>query len=139
MSGDLRVAAAAVAKRLGLDRTGAPQWRDGILRFQRCDGCGYVRYPEAPRCPECLRPGGSWTVDSGTGTVWSFCVYHHVYDRAFAAVVPYTVILVELDSGPRIVSNLLETTGVHIGQRVVGRVEILDGAPLVFFRPHAGG
>jgi uncharacterized protein len=115
-------------------------WIDGTLRFQHCAECGHVRYPPSPRCPECLAPGGEWRPDAGTGTVWSFCVYHHLYHRAFTGELPYRVALVELDSGPRLISNLVDVDDVRIGMRVTARVvEVRPGFPLVYFGPDPGG
>ena len=34
----------------------------GQISFQRCDACGFVRYPPAASCPSCGQIGGSWTL-----------------------------------------------------------------------------
>jgi uncharacterized OB-fold protein len=39
--------------------------------------------------------------------VLSFYVMHQVYHPAFAAEVPYAVVVVELDEGPRLTTNLV--------------------------------
>jgi uncharacterized OB-fold protein len=111
---------------------------DGALRFQRCDDCGYVRFPVATICPECLSTSFTWARDSGEGTVWSYCVYHRAFDAAFRGAVPYNVALVELDSGPRMISNVLqiERADLRVGLRVVGSAtEVAPGRTLVYFRP----
>jgi uncharacterized OB-fold protein len=110
------------------------------LRFQRCDDCGYLRHPSASRCPECLGADFHWQPDRGHGAIWSFCVYHRAFDPAFAAAVPYNVALVELDSGPRLVSNVLgvEPAGLRIGLRVRAEPrEVAPGRHLVYFVPDA--
>jgi uncharacterized OB-fold protein len=79
----------------------------GELRVQACDDCGYLRWPPGPSCPNCLSAETTWTaVDTG-GTVWSYAVYHRALDPAFKDDVPYTVVLVELDAGPRIYGRYL--------------------------------
>lgn len=91
-------------------RSSAPFWeaaRDERLRLQRCDACAYVRWPPSPTCPECLADGGTWTDLAPRGTVWSYCVYEHCYDEAFREAIPYVVALVQLEDGPRLVSNVL--------------------------------
>jgi hypothetical protein len=111
---------------------------DGGLRLQRCGECGYVRFPVATICPECLSTSFTWEPDSGLGTVWSFCVYHRAFDAAFRPALPYNVALVELDSGPRMISNVLgvDRTALSVGIRVVGSVtEVAPGRSLVYFRP----
>jgi hypothetical protein len=89
-------------------------------------------------CPECLSPSWRWVHDTGLGTVWSFCIYHRAFDPAFTAALPYNVVLVELDSGPRLISNVLgiEREDLHIGLRVIAVAEsIADHRHLVYFRP----
>jgi uncharacterized OB-fold protein len=44
---------------------------------------------------------------SGLGKVFSFVTYHRVYHPAFANDVPYVVALVELDEGPRLLTNIV--------------------------------
>lgn len=108
------------------------------LQFQRCDDCGYVRHPAASRCPECLGHRSHWQPDEGRGTVWSCCVYHRAFDPAFSDAVPYNVALVELDTGPRLISNVLdlEAGELRIGLRVVASPrEVLPGRYLVYFSP----
>jgi uncharacterized OB-fold protein len=52
--------------------------------------------------------------------VYSFVVFHRAYHPAFADEVPYVVGVVELDEGPRLLSNLVEVDPhqVHHGMRV---------------------
>ena len=109
------------------------------VKFQRCTQCSYVRFPEAPLCPECLNDTSEWIEDSGIGTLWSFCVYRRAFDKAFEAALPYNVALIELDSGPRIVSNVLgvEESELHIGLRVIAEPrEIVSGRSLIYFKRH---
>ena len=87
-----------------------PYWdacASGELRLQRCDACGAWWFPPAERCPECLGTRWTWTPASGRGRVYSFVVYHRAYHAAFAPDLPYVVALVELEEGPRVISNLV--------------------------------
>jgi uncharacterized OB-fold protein len=114
----------------------------GGLRFQKCDDCGYVRFPVATICPECLSTSFTWASDTGVGTIWSYCIYHRAFDAAFRGAVPYNVALVELDSGPRMISNILqiERADLRVGLRVVGSPkEVAPGRTLVYFRPLGSG
>jgi hypothetical protein len=91
----------------------------GWLTAQRCPACAQLRWPPAPICPECLAPGGEWARLSGLGTVWSVAVYHRAFHPGFAAELPYAVLLVELDEGPKLISNLVgDPRAARIGQRV---------------------
>jgi hypothetical protein len=88
-----------------------PFWdaaKQGRLVFQRCDDCGYVRWPAAGVCPECLSRAATWTEADGTGLLWSFVVYHRAYAPSLKLQVPYPVGLVELDCGVRLLTRLVD-------------------------------
>lgn len=120
-----------------------PFWRaarEGRLVFQRCASCGYLRWPPAPLCPECLEPGGDWTEVDGRGSIWSFCVYEHVYHQAFRDEAPYNVALVELDAGPRLITNIVGISNeqIRVGLRVVPLFDAVSAeVTLVRFRPES--
>lgn len=108
----------------------------GELVLQRCAACGYLRYPPAPLCPECLSPRTEWVTDPGIGVIWSYCVYHRAFGSEFAGLVPYAVALVQLDSGPMLVTNVVDLppSRVRIGQRGVAAPRPLPGGgSLVYF------
>jgi len=48
-----------------------------------------------------------WQEVSGHGKVFSFVVFHRVYHPGFTGEVPYVVALIELDEGPRLLSNVV--------------------------------
>jgi uncharacterized OB-fold protein len=58
-----------------------------------------------------------WQPVSGRGTVFSYNVMHQVYHPGFAAEVPYAVVIVKLDEGPKITSNLV---GCRLDQIAIG-------------------
>lgn len=94
----------------------------GELHLQRCDHCGYVRHPPAGVCPECLSTEAKWITDTGECSVWSYSVYHHAYASAFADLVPYNVVVVQLDSGPEFVTNAVEVESDRLFVGMRGRV-----------------
>ena len=73
----------------------------------KCDACGTVSFPPTVACGACAKTSFTWTEMSGRGTVYSFVVYHRVYHPAFKDKVPYVVAVVELEEGPRIISNIV--------------------------------
>jgi uncharacterized OB-fold protein len=92
-----------------------PYWdglQSGRLRFQRCSACGHAWLPARADCPECWTAQWQWTDASGRGRVVSWVVYHHAYHPEFKDRVPYNVTLVELDEGPRLITNV-----VNLGNR----------------------
>jgi hypothetical protein len=54
------------------------------------------------------------------GTVYSFTIVHHPPNPELADLVPYVVALIELDEGPRLVSNVVgvDPERVTVNQRV---------------------
>ncbi len=101
----------------------APYWEGlegGTLLLQCCDACGTVRHPPRPRCGHCASAAFSWTAATGLGTVYSFTIVRHPPNALLGASVPYVVALIQLDEGPRLVSNVVgvDPDLVAIGQRV---------------------
>ena len=58
------------------------------LDMQQCDGCGHVRFPINHVCPRCLSDRYHWQTLSGRGTVFSYIVFHQLYNKAFAQDIP---------------------------------------------------
>ena len=77
------------------------------LRFQRCGDCGHVRWPASIVCPQCYSSDTEWIVASGKGKVYTFAIFHQVYHPAFADDVPYLTASVELEEGPRLLTNIV--------------------------------
>jgi uncharacterized OB-fold protein len=81
--------------------------RDRKLLMPRCDACGKYWFPPSLLCPHCNATKWTWTSTSGRGRIFSYVVYHRVYHPGFADEVPYAVAVIELDEGPRMVSNVI--------------------------------
>ncbi|HUI27753.1 MAG TPA: OB-fold domain-containing protein, partial [Candidatus Kryptonia bacterium] len=79
--------------------------RNRELRLQRCRGCGTVRHPPRPMCPQCTSTEYEWMRASGRGTIYSFTIVHGPTLPVFQARAPYNVVVVQLDEGPYLVSN----------------------------------
>ena len=87
-----------------------PFWkatRDKRLTYQVCDDCGAVNFYPRRHCISCL--GNSLTVRdaSGRGKVYSFSVIRQSYHPFFRNVVPYAVAWIDLEEGPRLLSNVV--------------------------------
>jgi uncharacterized protein len=81
--------------------------RDRKLLMPRCDACGKYWFPPSLLCPHCNATNWTWTSTSGRGRIFSYVVYHRIYHPGFADEVPYAVAVIELDEGPRMVSNVI--------------------------------
>jgi len=116
-----------------------PHWegcREGVLRVQRCRDCGtYVFIPQ-PCCTSCLGEDLEWVESSGRGTLYSYTVVHRPQQPSFDA--PYTVVIVELEEGWHMLSNLVdcEADEVEVGMplEVIFR-EMSEEISLPLFRP----
>lgn len=85
-----------------------------------CTGCGKPHFYPRLLCPHCGDERLEWRAASGCGTLHTF-VINHKAAKGFEA--PYVIAVVELDEGPRLLTNLVmaETPtpdNVVIGQRV---------------------
>jgi uncharacterized OB-fold protein len=108
------------------------------LRMQHCDGCGKTWYPPSPLCPNCWSREFTWTRLSGRGQVSSWVVFHQSYFRGYDGEIPYNVAEVELEEGPRLLTNLV---GVKHEQIRVGMAvevvfdDVTDEITLAKFQP----
>lgn len=108
------------------------------LELQRCGGCGRFRYPSAPFCPNCLSPEAEWQPISGKAAVYSFIIVHQRYDPSFADDLPYNVAIVELDEGPRLVTNIVgcRNEDIRVGMPLTITYEdVTEEFTLPKFRP----
>jgi len=75
------------------------------LEVPACTDCGHLFLPPGPCCPVCWSMQLTVRPVSGRGRVFSFAVYRRTYHPGMPA--PYVVALVELDEGPRLISNIV--------------------------------
>lgn len=97
----------------------------GRLMYQRCEACGHAWLPARSECPRCLKAETEWVEASGEATLVSWVVYHRAFNEAFKNRVPYTVAVVQLKEGPRMISNVVGTNpaALAIDQRLKLRIE----------------
>ncbi len=87
-----------------------PYWAsvtDGAMQAQKCKSCSAMRYPPSACCPKCLGVETEWVTLSGKGTVLSWTTFHRQYLPAYPA--PSTIVAVQLEEGPMMISNIDET------------------------------
>jgi hypothetical protein len=122
------------------DADSAPYWaaaHDGRLVVQRCERCGAHQLYPRDRCLACRGPV-AWVEASGRGTVYSFTVIRQNYARPFRDWIPYVVALVDLEEGPRLMTNIVGSApeDVHVGQAVRATFEaVSDDAGIALFTP----
>ena len=121
----------------------APFWdatSEGRLLLKRCLDCGSVIWYPRAICPDCASLRTEWFQASGRGHVYSYTVNHRT-EGAYSGAAPLVLAYVELDEGPRVMTNIVdaEAGGLAIGLPV----EVVfhgtgEGSALPRFRPVAG-
>lgn len=78
------------------------------LRLRRCNACREWCHVPRVTCPNCASTDWAWERVKGTGRVFTWTVVHRAMHPAFTDDVPYAVVVVELDEGPRLVSGIVD-------------------------------
>jgi uncharacterized OB-fold protein len=120
-----------------LDRPFWEACRRHELLLQRSRATGRYYWP-AVCDPETGREGMEWVRASGRGVVHTFSIIHEAFRRELAERVPYNVVVVELEEGPFVHSNVVEcpNEAIHIGMPVeVVFDDVTDEVTLPRFRP----
>lgn len=115
---------------------------EGRFLLPRCsnDSCGLVIWYPRTLCPECGTFGVDWFEASGQGTVYTYTIVHKGRGP-WAEHTPYVTAYVELDEGPRIMTNIVDVdpAAIEVGARVeVTYDDAGDGRKLYRFRPAVG-
>ena len=92
---------------------------EGRLLLRRCESCGESIWYPRPVCPFCHSTTTSWQEASGRGSIYSFSVVRRSGGE-FASAVPYVLAYVELEEGPRMMTNIVDSVieDLVIGQPV---------------------
>jgi uncharacterized OB-fold protein len=118
----------------------------GRLVLPRCDACAHLIWYPRSWCPVCGGDEVTWTELSGQATVYARAVLHKGLGP-WGRAAPFMVAYVELDEGPRILTNIVtdDPGAVRIGDTVhatfVPLPDLPEDAPaqaIVRFRPTRG-
>ena len=99
---------------------------------------GSKRLCRRPPCAQCASAIAQWRTASGLGTVSSWVVVHQPWFPSFAADIPYNVVQVELDEGPRLTTSVVGVNNdpLQIGMRVQVEFDhVSEAIALPRFRP----
>ena len=96
------------------------------LILQRCADCGTVQHRPRALCVSCLSDEIRHFRASGRGIVHSYTVTHQNQAPGFREALPYALAYIELEEGPRLLSNVVgwEPGSLRIGLPV--QVEFVD-------------
>ena len=80
----------------------------GVLLLQYCEAC--QRYQFYPRlyCMQCGSTAVRWVETSGRGVIYSYTIIHQNKAPEFVNDTPYNVAIVQLNEGPRLMSNIVD-------------------------------
>lgn len=113
----------------------------GRLLLQRCTACGHLQHYPRTLCSSCWCDDLTWVDASGRGRVATATVVHMPGHPAWQSETPYVLALVELDEGPRLMTNVVGVApdSVTVGDRVrlapAPGDPSLDGPALLQFTP----
>lgn len=110
------------------------------LWLRHCRACDKAYFYPRDICPECFSRDTDWIQSGGRGTLHTFCIVHRGPTPPFRDRVPYVVAIVELESGARMPTNLVQVDAdpehVKIGMTVAVVFEDLnENISLPMFRP----
>jgi uncharacterized OB-fold protein len=78
--------------------------KNGQLKLQRCTDCSGVYFPPRPFCPSCASRDVEIFDATGKATLYSYVINHRPHP-AFDG--PYSIAVVELEEGPRMMTNIV--------------------------------
>lgn len=100
-----------------------PYWeaaKAGRLLIKKCNGCGEVHHYPRPFCPSCWSEDVEWQEVSGNGTLYTYSIVFRNDLPPFDQWGAYVPAIVELDEGPRLMTNIIDapTDSLRVGMRV---------------------
>ncbi len=93
------------------DEETEPFWsgvNEDVLRIKRCRDCGRSHFYPRPFCPHCWSGAVEWYEASGRATLYTWSVVHNNDLPPFNERLPYVAALVDLEEGPRMMTNVVE-------------------------------
>lgn len=107
-----------------------PFWdalKDGKFLLKHCNACGTDHYYPRPFCPTCWSEDVSWTEATGRATLYTYSVVHVNDLPPFNERVPYVAAIVELEEGPKVMTNI---EGVAFEDLEAGMAMVVEYKPI---------
>jgi uncharacterized OB-fold protein len=89
----------------------APWWeaaKEQRLLVRRCQSCGKAHLYPRPFCPTCWSADVEWEQASGRGRLYTWSLVHTNGLAPFSTRLPYVAALVDLEEGPRMMTNVVQ-------------------------------
>ena len=110
------------------------------LVLQKCQDCGTFQWYPKAWCIECGSDRLTWGRSTELGTIYSFTIIKHAKaNPAFTSEIPFAIVAVELDDGPRMYGRLMNcpVEEIRTGKRVkVIFEDVSDTISLPQFAPN---
>ena len=113
----------------------------GELRLQRCTDCKAAYFPPRPFCPKCASRNVEEFKASGRGFLYSYIINYR--PRPDLGNEPHSIAVVQLDEGPRMMTNIVGCPQTPEALKLDMPVEVTftkfsDEISLPFFQPVGG-
>jgi uncharacterized protein len=111
--------------------------QEGRLLLRRCLDCDAVIWYPRTICPDCSSLHTEWFEAAGRGRVYSYTLNHRG-EGAYRDLEPFVLAYVELDEGPRMMTNIVGADPAELAVGLPVEVVFHDtvaGAALPRFQP----
>ena len=111
---------------------------DGRLLVKRCGSCGRAHFYPRPFCPHCWSDEVEWEEASGRATLYTYSIVRRNDLPPFPDRVPYVAAVVDLEEGPRMMTNVegCDEADLAIGMSlIVDFRQETDEISIPVFRP----
>ncbi|MFX1252613.1 MAG: 3-oxoacyl-ACP reductase FabG [Promethearchaeota archaeon] len=106
--------------------------REGKLEGTYCKQCNTLYFPPKANCTQCFSAEHiEWKELSGEGTILSFSEVH-IPPAGFERYAPYTLCVVDLKEGGRLVAWVDEGSDLEVGEKVKVRPEVIEGDRVIY-------
>jgi uncharacterized protein len=88
-----------------------PFWegcQQGKLLLQYCGECHQYQFYPRLYCMQCSSKTLQWVEASGQGVIYSYTIIRQNKSPEYVNDTPYNVAIVQLEEGPRLMSNIVE-------------------------------
>lgn len=110
--------------------------KQGELRFQRCLHCNSFRHVPREICAECNSFEWHWVRATGRGKVYSWTIVERALHPDFMDATPLAPVIIELEEGVRILSNIINVAPHDLMMEMPVQVEfvaVTEAVTLPFF------
>jgi uncharacterized OB-fold protein len=118
-----------------------PFWdaaHEGRFLIARCRSCGKAHHYPRPFCPFCWSEDVVWEDSCGVATLYTYSVVYANDLPPFSDRLPYVAAVVDLDEGPRVMTNIVDCdpSELRIGMKLkVAYRELTPEITAPVFRP----